>query len=310
MCAEAIALELDLDLFRIDLSAVVSKYIGETEENLRRVFDAAESGGAILLFDEADALFGKRTEVQSSHDRHANIEVSYLLQRMEAYAGLSILTTNLRKAIDDAFLRRVQFVVELPFPDQPLREKIWRGIFPAGVPLDGVDFGKLAQLTVAGGNIRSIARNAAYLAAEAAERVGWPPRGDDDAGRRRTRGVVARRRDARALATARSAVRRRRREPGRSAVRRDESHRVAVDPVRRRERGRCAGDRRRGAGGDLVGGKFVAASVELRSRPAPGGPESIGTLWTRSQIAFDGDDVVLLDANGVARYSRAAERWH
>jgi len=171
MGAEAVARELELDLYRIDLSAVVSKYIGETEENLRRVFDAAESGGAILLFDEADALFGKRTEVQSSHDRHANIEVSYLLQRMEAYGGLSILTTNLRKAIDDAFLRRVQFVVELPFPDQALRERIWRGIFPGEVPLEAVDFARLAQLTVAGGNIRSIARNAAYLAADGDERV-------------------------------------------------------------------------------------------------------------------------------------------
>ncbi len=167
MGAEAIACELGLDLFRIDLSAVVSKYIGETEENLRRVFDAAESGGAILLFDEADALFGKRTEVKDSHDRHANIEVSYLLQRMEAYGGLSILTTNLRKSIDDAFLRRVQFVVEFPFPDAELRERIWRGMFPSGVPLAELDFARLAQLSVTGGNIRSIARNAAYLAADA-----------------------------------------------------------------------------------------------------------------------------------------------
>ncbi len=167
MAAEIVARQLDLDLFRIDLSAVVSKYIGETEKNLRRVFDAAEAGGAVLLFDEADALFGKRTEVKDSHDRHANIEVSYLLQRMEAYGGLAILTTNFRKAIDDAFLRRIQFVVEFPFPEADQRERIWRGIFPPGVPLRGLDYKRLGQLSLPGGNIKSIARNAAYLAADA-----------------------------------------------------------------------------------------------------------------------------------------------
>ncbi len=172
MAAEMLAHRLELDLFRIDLSAVVSKYIGETEENLRAVFDAAESGGAILLFDEADALFGKRTEVRDSHDRHANIEVSYLLQRMEAYSGLAILTTNLRKSMDDAFLRRVQFIVDFPFPERPEREQIWRGIFPSRTPRDGLDYDKLAQLSVAGGNIRSIARNAAYLAADEGLAVG------------------------------------------------------------------------------------------------------------------------------------------
>ena len=165
MAAEVLAGELDLDLYRIDLSAVVSKYIGETEKNLRRVFDAAEESGAILLFDEADALFGKRTEIKDSHDRHANIEVSYLLQRMESYQGLAILTTNLRKNIDDAFLRRIQFIVEFPFPDKELRERIWRNIFPAGTPLEMVDHRRLAMLAVAGGNIKNIARNAAYLAA-------------------------------------------------------------------------------------------------------------------------------------------------
>jgi SpoVK/Ycf46/Vps4 family AAA+-type ATPase len=144
---------------------VVSKYIGETEKNLKRVFDAAEESGAILLFDEADALFGKRTEVKDSHDRHANIEVSYLLQRMESYQGLAILTTNLRKNIDEAFLRRIQFIVEFPFPDAELRERIWRSIFPPQTPLDGVDHRRLAKLAVAGGNIKNIARNAAYLAA-------------------------------------------------------------------------------------------------------------------------------------------------
>ena len=150
---------------------MVSKYIGETEKNLRRVFDAAEDGGAILLFDEADALFGKRSEVKDSHDRYANIEVSYLLQRMEAYRGLAILTTNLKDALDPAFLRRLRFIVQFPFPDQTQREAIWRGIFPAATPLDGVDCAKLARLNVTGGNIRNIALNAAFLAAEAGEPV-------------------------------------------------------------------------------------------------------------------------------------------
>ena len=171
LAAEVIAARLDLDLYRIDLSAVVSKFIGETEKNMRRVFDAAEAGGSVLLFDEADALFGKRTEVRDSHDRHANIEVSYLLQRMESYGGLAILTTNFRKAIDDAFLRRIQFVVEFPFPDEKMRARIWAGIFPEGVPTRGLEPTRLAQLSVPGGNIQSIARNAAYLAADAGSPV-------------------------------------------------------------------------------------------------------------------------------------------
>ncbi|MGD9527261.1 MAG: ATP-binding protein, partial [Pseudonocardia sp.] len=165
LAVQVLAAELRLDLFRIDLSAVVSKYIGETEKNLRRVFDAAETGGAVLLFDEADALFGKRTEVRDSHDRHANIEVSYLLQRMETFDGLAVLTTNHREHLDPAFLRRIPFVVEFPFPDVDLREEIWRRIFPSGVPVEGLDHRALARLSVAGGNIRSIARNAAFLAA-------------------------------------------------------------------------------------------------------------------------------------------------
>ena len=134
MAAEVIAHELRLDLYRIDLSQVVSKYIGETEKNLRRVFDAAEEGGAILLFDEADALFGKRSEVKDSHDRYANIEVSYLLQRMECYRGLAILTTNRKNDLDPAFLRRIRFVVQFPFPDAAQRAEIWRRIFPAETP--------------------------------------------------------------------------------------------------------------------------------------------------------------------------------
>lgn len=169
MAAEVIAQELQLDLYRIDLSQVVSKYIGETEKNLRRVFEAAETGGAILLFDEADALFGKRSEVKDSHDRYANIEVSYLLQRMEAYRGLAILTTNLRSAIDPAFLRRIRFVVQFPFPDAAQRTEIWQRIFPAKLPTEGLDYRKLAQLNVAGGNIRNIALNAAFLAADSGE---------------------------------------------------------------------------------------------------------------------------------------------
>jgi ATPase family associated with various cellular activities (AAA) len=166
LAAEVLANELGLALYRIDLSAVVSKYIGETEKNLRTLFDAAEDGGAILLFDEADALFGKRSEVKDSHDRYANIEVSYLLQRMEAYSGLAILTTNHKAALDSAFQRRLRFVVHFPFPDQAQREIIWRTVFPPGAPLNGLDYAKLARLDVPGGTIRNIAMSAAFLAAE------------------------------------------------------------------------------------------------------------------------------------------------
>lgn len=171
MAAEVLANELRLDLYRIDLSQVVSKYIGETEKNLRRVFDAAEAGGAILLFDEADALFGKRSEVKDSHDRYANIEISYLLQRMEAYRGLAILTTNMKSAIDTAFLRRIRFIVHFPFPDAEQRGEIWERIFPASTPTDDLDAGKLSRLNIAGGNIRNIALNAAFLAADAGDEV-------------------------------------------------------------------------------------------------------------------------------------------
>jgi hypothetical protein len=174
MAAEVLANGLALDLYRIDLSAVVSKYIGETEKNLRRLFDTAEEAGAILLFDEADALFGRRSEVKDSHDRYANIEVSYLLQRMEAYRGLAILTTNFKSALDPAFLRRIRFIVNFPFPDAVQRAEIWRRVFPTQTPLDGIDFGRLTQLNVAGGSIRNIAINAAFLAADAGEPVGMP----------------------------------------------------------------------------------------------------------------------------------------
>ncbi|RJQ84792.1 ATP-binding protein [Amycolatopsis panacis] len=163
MAAEVLAKQLALDLYRVDLSAVVSKYIGETEKNLRRLFDAAE--GVILLFDEADAMFGKRSEVHDAHDRYANIEISYLLQRMESHPGLAILTTNLRTALDSAFLRRLRFVVEFAFPGPVERESMWRRAFPAKAPHAGLDFDRLAQLPVSGGMTRNIALNAAFLAA-------------------------------------------------------------------------------------------------------------------------------------------------
>jgi hypothetical protein len=171
MASEVLANELRLDLYRIDLSQVVSKYIGETEKNLARIFEAAEEGAAVLLFDEADALFGKRTEVKDSHDRYANIEVSYLLQRMEAYRGLAILTTNRKNALDSAFLRRLRFVVEFPFPDSVQRLEIWRGVFPRETPTEGLRIDRLARLNASGGNIRNIAIHAAFLAADANEPV-------------------------------------------------------------------------------------------------------------------------------------------
>ena len=167
MAAEVLASELQLDLYHIDLSRVVSKYIGETEANLRRVFDAAEGNGAILLFDEADSLFGTRSQVKDSHDRYANIEVSYLLQRMEAYRGLAVLTTNMRSALDPAFLRRIRFAVQFPFPDERQRAAIWRQVFPAAAATSGLDPERLSRLRLAGGNIRTIALNAAFLAADA-----------------------------------------------------------------------------------------------------------------------------------------------
>lgn len=169
--AEVIAQDLNLDLYRIDLSAVVSKYIGETEKNLRRIFDAAEGGGVILLFDEADALFGKRSDVSDSKDRYANMEVSYLLQRMESYRGLAILTTNLKNSMDQAFLRRLRFVVQFPFPDIKQRTEIWRRVFPADTPTEGLVYERLAKLSITGGNIRNIALNSAFIAANANEPV-------------------------------------------------------------------------------------------------------------------------------------------
>jgi hypothetical protein len=174
MAAEVIAKDLRLDLYRIDLSAVVNKYIGETEKNLRRLFDAAEDGGAILFFDEADALFGKRSEVKDSHDRYANIEINYLLQRLEAYRGLAILATNLKSSLDAAFMRRLRFIVNFPFPGKEERKTIWQKVFPPQTPTAALDCDRLAKLNLTGGNIHNIALNAAFLAAQARTPVTMP----------------------------------------------------------------------------------------------------------------------------------------
>jgi hypothetical protein len=168
MAAEILAHELSLDLLQIDLSSVVSKYIGETEKNLSAIFREAEQSQALLFFDEADSLFGKRTEMKDAHDRYANIEVNYLLQRVELYEGIVVLATNLQRNIDDAFLRRIKEVVDFPFPDDKLRARIWRAHFPSEAPMaDDIDFDFLAsQFKLTGGNIKNIVLNAAFLAAE------------------------------------------------------------------------------------------------------------------------------------------------
>jgi SpoVK/Ycf46/Vps4 family AAA+-type ATPase len=176
MAAEIIAAELGLDLYKIDLSGVVSKYIGETEKNLDRIFSAAENANAILFFDEADALFGKRSEVRDSHDRYANIEISYLLQKMEEYDGIAILATNLRQNLDESFIRRMAFTVHFPFPDEDSRRRIWAGIWPQETPLaddpstgsgQAVDLDYMARrFKLSGGNIKNIALAGAFLAAE------------------------------------------------------------------------------------------------------------------------------------------------
>ena len=174
MAAEVLANDLKLNLYRIDLSAVVSKYIGETEKNLRALFDAAESGGAILFFDEADALFGKRSEVKDSHDRYANIEINYLLQRMEEFSGLAILATNMKSALDPAFMRRLRFIVNLPFPSLQERKLIWEKSLPPQTPRKELNYERLARLNISGGNIHSIALNAAFLAAQNGQAVTMP----------------------------------------------------------------------------------------------------------------------------------------
>jgi SpoVK/Ycf46/Vps4 family AAA+-type ATPase len=174
MAAEIIAAELGLDIYKIDLSTVVSKYIGETEKNLSRIFQEAEQSNAILFFDEADALFGKRSEVKDSHDRYANIEINYLLQKMEEYEGIVIMATNFQKNIDEAFTRRLRFIVEIPFPDRNYRARIWRKIFPAEMPRSkDLEFDFLAgKFEISGGHIKNIALSAAFLAAENSGMVG------------------------------------------------------------------------------------------------------------------------------------------
>jgi SpoVK/Ycf46/Vps4 family AAA+-type ATPase len=161
MAAEAIAEELRLPMFRIDLSQVVNKYIGETEKNLKKVFDAAEESDCVIFFDEADALFGKRTSVKDAHDRFANIEISYLLERMERLKGIAILATNRRKDLDEAFLRRLRYLVEFPLPGEEERARLWKYVFPSGVNINALDIPYLARtFALAGGHIRSIAFNA------------------------------------------------------------------------------------------------------------------------------------------------------
>lgn len=174
MAAEVIANDLRLALYRIDLSQVVSKYIGETEKNLQRVFDLMEGGGSILFFDEADALFGKRSEVRDSHDRYANIEVNYLLQRMETYTGLAILATNMKGALDQAFLRRLRFIVPFNFPSPTERRLLWQKAFPGALPTEALDYDRLSRLNLTGAGIHSVALNAAFLAARDGTPVTMP----------------------------------------------------------------------------------------------------------------------------------------
>ncbi len=171
MAAEVIANELHMNLYRIDLSQVVSKYIGETEKNLSRLFDAAEDGGSILFFDEADSLFGKRSEVKDSHDRYANIEINYLLQRMESFRGLAILATNMKSALDPAFVRRLRFIVDFPYPGPEERKNMWLKVFPPETNVEDLDYNRLAKLALTGGGIHNIALNAAFLAAAAGTSV-------------------------------------------------------------------------------------------------------------------------------------------
>ena len=166
MAAEVIANELGRNLHRIDLSSVVSKWVGETEKNLQQLFNAADDASGILFFDEADALFGKRTEVQQSQDRFANIEINFLLQRLESYQGLAILATNMKSALDPAFLRRLRFIVNFPFPGPSERRAIWARAFPDKAPTEGLDFDRLAKLSLTGGSVHNVALAAAFMAAK------------------------------------------------------------------------------------------------------------------------------------------------
>lgn len=172
LAAEAIAHALDLDLYLVDMARVTSKYIGETEKNLARLFEAAEGGGAVLFFDEADALFGKRSEVRDSHDRYANAEISYLLQRVERFGGLAILATNLKSHLDAAFLRRLRMIVDFPMPDVAARRALWRRALPDAAPLAAIDWERLARIELSGGNIMTVGINAAFRAAAQRTSIG------------------------------------------------------------------------------------------------------------------------------------------
>jgi len=176
MATEIIEKELGLELYKIDLSGVVSKYIGETEKNLDRIFTSAEDANCILFFDEADALFGKRSEVRDSHDRYANIEISYLLQKMEEFEGVAILASNLRGNTDESFVRRLAFTVHFPFPGEADRRRIWGRVWPPEAPVDpSVDLDALAaRFTLSGGNIRNASLAAAFLAASDGGIIGMP----------------------------------------------------------------------------------------------------------------------------------------
>ena len=173
MAAQVVASDLDLEVYRVDLSKVISKYIGESEKNLSEVFESAKKSNAVLLFDETDALFGKRTEVKDSHDKHANVETSYLLQKMEEYSGITIMTTNFIENIDKAFFRRINYVVHFNLPDFDLRLKIWRNMFPSDTPISkDVNFEYLAKnFEIAGGSIKNIVLTASFMAASESDKV-------------------------------------------------------------------------------------------------------------------------------------------
>ncbi|MBQ6886964.1 MAG: ATP-binding protein [Lachnospiraceae bacterium] len=166
MAAQIMSTMLELPLYRVDLSQVVDKYIGETEKKLEAIFNLAEKSNTILFFDEADSIFGKRSEVSEAKDRYANTEVSYILQRIDEYDGIVILATNFKNNIDEAFMRRIRYVVEFVMPDAEMRYEIWKGCFPAEVPVEDIDFQYLAnRFELSGGNIKNIVLNAVFLAA-------------------------------------------------------------------------------------------------------------------------------------------------
>lgn len=173
MAAQVVANDLGIEMYKVDLSQVVSKYIGETEKNLDQVFTEAKKSNVILFFDETDAVLGKRTEVKDAHDKNANLETSYLLQKMEEYDGITVMTTNYKENIDSAFFRRISYVIHFPFPDQKARMAIWKGIFPSQTPLEAVDFDYLSrQFELSGGSIKNIALVASFMAARENEAVG------------------------------------------------------------------------------------------------------------------------------------------